>query len=76
MKFYANLGHENSRSPWQVGNPDLFAGSHLLTVQKPESECCVIHWFIETVLEWSEYCALLYAARGLRVIRNSTENLC
>jgi len=27
------------------------------------------------IAEWSEYCALLDAVGGLRVVRNSTDNL-
>jgi len=42
---------------------------------KPGSECYVIDQFIETIVEWSQYCTLLDAVRRLRVIRNSTENL-
>jgi len=39
------------------------------------SECYVIGLFIGTISEWSEYCALLHAVRGLHVTRNSKENL-
>jgi len=28
------------------------------------------------ITEWSEYCALLDAVEGLRIIRNSIESLC
>jgi len=42
---------------------------------KTWSECNVIDRFIGTMVEWSEYCALLDAVRRLRVVRNSTENL-
>jgi len=65
-----------SQSSWHIGNPDLFAGTHLLIAEKSESECCIIDRFIGTILEWSEHCILLNAVGGLRVIRNSTENLC
>jgi len=34
----------------------MFAGSHLLTAQKPVSECYVIDGFIGMIVEWSEYC--------------------
>jgi len=53
----------------------LFTGNHLLAVQTPESKCYIIDRFIGTIAEWSEYCALLSAVRGLCVVRNSTENL-
>jgi len=57
--------------------PDLFAGNHQLTTQKPVSECYIIDQFIGMILKWSEDCAIFDAVglRGLRVIRNSTENL-
>jgi len=43
---------------------------------KPGSDCYVIDQFIAMIAEGSEYCALLDAAGGgLRVVRNSTENL-
>jgi len=42
---------------------------------KPGRVCYVIHQFIWTIAEWSEYCALLDAVGRLCVIRNSTENL-
>jgi len=42
---------------------------------KPGNECYVVDRFIETIVEWSEYCALLDAVGGLCVIRNSIENL-
>ena len=45
-EFCANLGHWDSQSPWHIGYADLFAGSHLLNAQKPESECYIINRFI------------------------------
>ena len=42
---------------------------------KPGSECYVTDRFIAMIAERSEYCALLDAVGGLRVVRNSTENL-
>jgi len=42
---------------------------------KPGSECYVIDRFFGTIAEWSEYCALLNAVGGVRVVRNSTEHL-
>jgi len=36
--------------------------------QKPVSECYVIEWFIGTIVEWHEYCALLDAVRVMHVI--------
>jgi len=42
---------------------------------KPRSECYVIDWFIGTIAEWSEYCTLLDAFKGLCIVRNNTENL-
>jgi len=44
-------------------------------MQKPESKCYVIDWFIWVIVECSEYCTLLNAVRELRVIRNNIENL-
>jgi len=35
--------------------PDLFADSHLLTKEKPVSECYVMERFIGTVAQWSVY---------------------
>jgi len=71
MKFCAIHGHWDSQSPQHVGNPDLCPGSHLLTAQKPASECYVKKLFIRTIAEWSEYCALLDAVGELCIIRNS-----
>jgi len=42
---------------------------------KPGSERYIIDRFTGTIAEWSEYCALLDAVGGLRIVRNSTENL-
>jgi len=46
MEFCTNLGHEDSQSPWDIGYRALFTVSHLLTMQKSESECYVINCFI------------------------------
>jgi len=46
-----------------------------LPAQKPVSECDIIDQFISTFVEWSKQCAILDAVRGLRIIRNRTENL-
>jgi len=54
----------------------MFAGSHLLTTQKPVSEYYVMGQFIGMIAEWSEYCTLHDAVGRLRIIRNSIENLC
>ena len=52
----------------------MFAGSHLLTAQKRESECYVIDWFTGMIAKWSEYCALLDAVGELHVnIRNTIQ---
>jgi len=40
-----------------------------------KGECYVIDRFLGTFAEWSEYCALVDAVAGLRVVRTSTENL-
>jgi len=56
-------------------NPDEFASSHLLTPQKPASECYVVEQLIGTIAEWSVHDALLDAVGRLRAVRNSTENL-
>jgi len=54
----------------------LFTGNDLLTAYaKPVSECSVIDWFVGTIVEWYEYCALLDAVRRLHILRKSTENL-
>jgi len=42
---------------------------------KPVSECYVIERFMGTIVEWYEYCALLDAVGGLRILSKSTENL-
>jgi len=42
---------------------------------KPGSNSCVIDKFIGMIAEGSEYCTLHDAVGGLRVVRNSTENL-
>ena len=42
---------------------------------KPGSKCCVIDQFIGIIAEGSKYCTLHDAVGGLRVMRNSTENL-
>jgi len=39
--------------------PDLFAGSHMLTVQKPVSKCYTIEQFVGTIAQRPEYYALL-----------------
>jgi len=39
------------------------------------AKCYITDWFIGTIAEWSEYCALLDAVGRLRIIRNSTDNL-
>jgi len=44
-------------------------------MQKPVSECYIIERFMGTIVEWYEYCALLDAVGGLRILRKSTENL-
>jgi len=46
----------------------LFAGSQLLTVQKPASECYAMEWFIETIAQQSDYYALLDVIRKLRPV--------
>jgi len=46
----------------------------LLRTQEPVSECYVIERFMETIVEWYEYCPLLDAIRGLRILRKSKEN--
>jgi len=43
--------------------------------QKPVSECYVIERLMGTIVQWYEYCALLNAVGGLRILRKSTENL-
>jgi len=44
-------------------------------MQKSESKCYIIDRFIGIIAKGSEYCALLDAVGGLRVLWNSTENL-
>ena len=44
--------------------------------QKPVGECYVIERLMGTIVEWYEYCALLDAVGGLRILRKSTENIC
>jgi len=56
-----------------MARPGLFAGSHLFTAQKPESECHIIDRLIGTIAQWSEYCTLLDAVGGLCVAKNSRE---
>jgi len=43
--------------------------------QKPVSVCYIIQWFVGTIVEWYEYCALLDAVGGLHILRKRTENL-
>jgi len=52
----------------------LFASSYHPRAN-PEIDGYVTDWFIGTIAEWSQYCALLDAVGKLHVIRNSTENL-
>jgi len=66
---------ESLRWSITMARPGLFAGSHLFTAQKPESECHIIDRLIGTIAQWSEYCTLLDAVGGLCVAKNSTENL-
>jgi len=51
------------------------SGNHAVYRAKPGSERYVIDQFVETIAEWSEYCALLDAVRKLDVVRNSIKNL-
>jgi len=50
--------------------PGLFAGSHLLSVQKPLSKCYVIEWFIGMIAQQPSYYTLLDAVRGLCAVKN------
>jgi len=42
--------------------------------QKPVSECYVIDQFMGTIVEWYEYCPLLAAVGGLRILRKGRSN--
>jgi len=70
----------NSAQTWVtkiVKHHDLVCRQPSAYCAKPESKCYIIDRFIGTIAKWSlsVYCALLDAVGGLRVIRNSTENL-
>jgi len=56
-----------------IGNPDLFADSHLLTAEKPESECYVIDRFFGMILEWSEFRAVLDACTGSQIFSDRNQ---
>jgi len=43
--------------------------------QKHVNKCYIIEWFMGTIVEWYEYCALLEAVGRLRILRKSAENL-
>jgi len=53
----------------------LFAGSYLLTTQKPASECYVIEQFLGMIVQQSLYYQQRDVFRGLHTIRNKTGNL-
>jgi len=44
--------------------------------EKPESKCYAVDRFIGTIAQRSDYYPLLDAVRGLRIVMNSTEDLC